>query len=101
VNKAFCTRNLDLIWKFRYFIIVLYKKLQELSKQQQEKNYMTVYQGQNMRKNELEMLKKNIGSLISTDTIMSTTRNPIVALFFLEEEAEIHVIISRNQLNII
>jgi hypothetical protein len=35
LNKAFRTRNIELICKFQYFIILLYQKFKELSREQQ------------------------------------------------------------------
>lgn len=91
-NKAFRTRNIDLMCKFRYFMILLYNKLQELSIKQRETNPSTVYRAQNMKKKELEMLRTQIGNLISTNAIMSTTRNPNVARIFLDVNAEVSVL---------
>ncbi|CAF4199498.1 unnamed protein product [Rotaria sordida] len=96
VNKAFRTRNVDLICRFRYFIILLHRRLKELSIQQQKINYTIVYRAQTLRKNDLETLKSNIGNLISTNTIMSTTRNKNVADMFLDATAEINVIFKIN-----
>ncbi|CAF4237440.1 unnamed protein product, partial [Rotaria sordida] len=83
VNKAFRKRNIDLICKFRYFIILLYKKLKELSIKQQKENYSTFYRGQILGKNDLENLQSNIGHLISINTLMSTSRNENIARGFI------------------
>ncbi|CAF4120178.1 unnamed protein product, partial [Rotaria sordida] len=83
VNRAFRTRNIDLMCKFRYFIILLYKKLKELSIQQNEANSITAYRGQVMKKNYIEYLRSRVGTLISTNTLMSTTRDKDVARQFI------------------
>jgi tetratricopeptide (TPR) repeat protein len=83
VNRAFRTRSIDLICKFRYFTILLHQKLKDLRVKQQGWKFGTLYRAQKIKKNDLENLKSNIGSLISTNTIMSTTRNLSVADTFL------------------
>ncbi|CAF4124542.1 unnamed protein product, partial [Rotaria sordida] len=84
-NKAFRTRNTDFMRKFRYFIILFYKNFESLSKSQ-KKNISPVYRGQSMNKTELEKLKKlNRGSLVSINTILSTSRNETVARLFIHE----------------
>ncbi|CAF1397698.1 unnamed protein product [Rotaria sordida] len=98
VNKAFRKRNIDLICKFRYFIILLYKKLKELSIKQQKENYSTIYRGQILGKNDLENLQFNIGRLISINTIMSTSRNENVARGFIYG-AEVGVIFEINTIS--
>ncbi|CAF0829413.1 unnamed protein product [Adineta steineri] len=83
VNRAFRSRNIDLIYKYQYFIILLYKKLKELSLEQQQRNYKKFYRGQLIMKNELNIIESNVGRLISINTIMSTTRNEQVARQFI------------------
>ncbi|CAF1343900.1 unnamed protein product [Rotaria sordida] len=83
VNKAFRKRNIDLICKFRYVIILLYKKLKELSIKQQKENYSTVYRGQKLGRNDLEKLQSNVGHLISINTLMSTSRDENIARGFI------------------
>jgi hypothetical protein len=82
VNKAFRTRNIDLICKFRYFIILLYNKLKALSNEQQGRNFTVLYRGQTIKDNELKILESNVGHLISFNTLISTSRNPAVAHAF-------------------
>jgi tetratricopeptide (TPR) repeat protein len=95
VNKAFRTRNIHLICKFRYFIILLHNKLKELSIQQQGEISPIVYRGQMMKTKELETLQSNIGSLISMNTIMSTTTDENIARGFIAG-AEVAVIFHIN-----
>ncbi|CAF0955716.1 unnamed protein product [Adineta steineri] len=92
VNRAFRSRNIDLIYKYQYFIILLYKKLKELSLEQQQRNYKKVYRGQLIMENELNIIKSNVGHFISINTIMSTTRNEQVARQFILD-AKLGVII--------
>jgi tetratricopeptide (TPR) repeat protein len=98
VNKSFRTRDINLICKFRYFIILLYKKLKELSTEQQGTNYGTVYRGQTMKIDHLQNLISNVGNLISMNTIMSTTRNRNVAGIFLSND-EVKVLFEIDMTN--
>ncbi|CAF1510234.1 unnamed protein product, partial [Rotaria sordida] len=82
VNKAFRAQNIDLICKYRYFIILLYNKLKKFSIEQHKVNHTIVYRGQIIGKYDLKNLRSNIGHLISINTIMSTTRNGNVARLF-------------------
>ncbi|CAF0825076.1 unnamed protein product [Adineta steineri] len=91
LNKSFRTRNIHLICKFRYFIILLYKKLKELSIQQRERNRTVVYRGQSLKIDQLEILLSNIGNLISTNTMFSTTKDRNVAQVFLGSD-EVNVL---------
>jgi tetratricopeptide (TPR) repeat protein len=79
-------------------MILLHKKLKELSIQQSEKISPIVYRGQMMKKKELEILQSNIGRLISMNTIISTTTDENVARGFIAG-AEIAVIFYINIAN--
>jgi tetratricopeptide (TPR) repeat protein len=99
VNRAFRTRNIDLICKFRYFIILLFNKLKQLSVEQQGENYKTVYRGQKMKINDLQTLVSNIGHLISTNACMSTSRDQNVAQIYLHSDDEVAVMFEINVRN--
>ncbi|CAF1215534.1 unnamed protein product [Didymodactylos carnosus] len=78
LNKALRTRDIDIIFKFRFFIADLYRQLQkEYSKFMErftdDEYSLTVYRGQHLKADELHELKDNIGRLISINTFMSTT----------------------------
>jgi tetratricopeptide (TPR) repeat protein len=81
LNRAFRTQNVDSICKFQYFIILLYKKFKNLSKQQHE-NPFIVYRGQSVNENDLKKLKSNKGRFISMNTILSTSCNEDVARIY-------------------
>jgi tetratricopeptide (TPR) repeat protein len=83
LNKAFRTRNIDFICQFRYFLIGLYKKFQELSEIQKEIYPLTVYRGQTINTNELKRLQLNVEHFISVNTIMSTSRLENIARSFI------------------
>jgi tetratricopeptide (TPR) repeat protein len=84
LNKALRTRNINLICKFIYLIILLHEKLQKLSKDQEQVKPRTVYRGQIMKENNRARLKENIGFLISLNTFMSTSTDENVARAFIE-----------------
>ncbi|CAF1166622.1 unnamed protein product [Adineta steineri] len=104
LNKAFRKRDIDLICKFRYFIILLHRKLKELSIKQQGENLTIVYRGQILGMNELESLKSNVGRLISINTFISTTRHEKIARSFIigaELGVIFHINITRTSYNIL
>ncbi|CAF3710860.1 unnamed protein product, partial [Didymodactylos carnosus] len=84
LNKALRTRDIDIIFKFRFFIADLYRQLQkEYSKFKErftdDEYFLTVYRGQYLKADELHELKDNIGRLISMNTFISTTCDKGVA----------------------
>ncbi|CAF1541544.1 unnamed protein product, partial [Didymodactylos carnosus] len=84
LNKALRTRDIDIIFKFRFFIADLYRQLQkEYSKFMErftdDEYFLTVYRGQHLKADELHELKDNIGRLISMNTFISTTCEKAVA----------------------
>ncbi|CAF4563423.1 unnamed protein product, partial [Didymodactylos carnosus] len=84
LNKALRTRDIDIIFKFRFFITDLYRQLQkEHSKFMElftdDEYFLTVYRGQYLKADELHELKDNIGGLISMNTFTSTTCKEDVA----------------------
>ena len=81
LNKAFRTRNIQLIRKFQYFLILLSRNFEELSKEIQE-DPSVVYRGQLLKEHSLRQLTSNVHRLISINTIMSTSRNEKVARLY-------------------
>ena len=71
LNKAFRTENIDIIFKFRFFIIDLYRQLKQLHKPLNG----TFFSGQTMSNEELEKLKNGKGKLVSINTFLSTTKS--------------------------
>ncbi|CAF1665064.1 unnamed protein product [Rotaria magnacalcarata] len=98
LNKAFRTKNIDLMCKFQYFMTLLYQNFERLSKSQ-NKYSSIVYRGQIMYKNELDKLRSNVGSLISINTMLSTSRDHAAASVFIRgaENAVIFKINIPNQ----
>ncbi|CAF2840151.1 unnamed protein product [Rotaria sp. Silwood2] len=93
LNKAFRTENIDLIFKFRFFIIDLHKQLQNLYKnyiellRSYDLDYLTVYRGQQMSTEEFQKLKENIGELISINSFLSTTTDSAIAMIYAGNDA--------------
>jgi hypothetical protein len=88
VNRALRNEDIELIIKYRFFIIDLYQKLDELHKQiinlnnRSEQTLLTYYRGQSMSSTEIDQFKQHIGSLISINTFFSTTSSLDIALMF-------------------
>jgi tetratricopeptide (TPR) repeat protein len=82
LNKALRTEDIDLLYIFRFFIIDLCAQLEDGKKLLMESEPLTVYRGQQMPKEEFDTLKTKIGSLISTNGFLSTSRDERVSLGF-------------------
>ncbi|CAF3389536.1 unnamed protein product [Rotaria socialis] len=85
LNTALRTENIDIIFKFRYFIKNLHNNLislQKYSTQMLSSPKFTVFRGQHLSNSELKMLLSNIGGLISMNSFLSTTLNRNLALTF-------------------
>ncbi|CAF1145029.1 unnamed protein product [Adineta steineri] len=83
-NKAFRRQDFEVIFKYRYFLLDLFKEIHSLYVQQYQtvQQHLTVYRGQMMWKSELMKIKQNVGHLISINTFFSTSISPIVAASF-------------------
>ncbi|CAF0891158.1 unnamed protein product [Didymodactylos carnosus] len=84
LNKALRTRDIDIIFKFRFFIGDLYRQLQNeysefMERFTDDEHFLTVYRGQHLKADELQELKDNIDRLISMNTFISTTCDKGVA----------------------
>jgi hypothetical protein len=88
INRALRYEDIELIIKYRFFIIDLYQQLDELHKQiinlnnRPEQTIVTYYRGQLMSSTEIEQLKQHTGSLISINTFFSTTSSLDIAIMF-------------------
>ena len=85
LNKALRTENIDIIYKFRFFLTDLLNQLKLLQSEFLElldEMILTVYRGASISVNELESLQRNIGGLISFNTFLSTSLDKDVALLF-------------------
>ncbi|CAF0801040.1 unnamed protein product [Adineta steineri] len=81
INKALRTENIEVLHTFRYFINGLSTCLMnnyELIKDSQA-DIWQVYRGIKQTSDEIQLLKRSIGNLISTNGFFSTTRHRPVA----------------------
>ena len=85
LNKALRTQNIEIIFKFRFFINDLNNQIQQLYRQYLTKNHakrLTVYRGQRMTITEIELLKGNINEIISMNSFLSATTIRAIAEIF-------------------
>ncbi|CAF1247750.1 unnamed protein product [Rotaria sp. Silwood1] len=85
LNKAFRTGNIDIIFKFRFFIVDLFNRIRESHDEFRKINdikEITVYRGQEIAATEFSILRENIGKLISMNSFISTTKDRNLALVF-------------------
>lgn len=88
INRALRYEDIELIIKYRFFIIDLYQTLNELHKEiiylnnHSEQTITTHYRGQLMSTTEIDLFKQHIGSIISINTFFSTTLSLDIALMF-------------------
>jgi tetratricopeptide (TPR) repeat protein len=90
LNAALRTDDIDLLFKFRFFIRDLFLQLNELyqSSTKIDTNVITVYRGQHVKPQELHYLKENLHGLISMNTFVSTTNDTFLAFVFSGEGLE-------------
>jgi hypothetical protein len=84
VNKILCTGDIELFHNMRLYIAHLSAQLSELKCEQKQfmKGVNVVYRRLRQSTQELEALKKLIGSVIVTKSFMSASREKRIALFF-------------------
>jgi tetratricopeptide (TPR) repeat protein len=87
LNKALRTQNIDIIFKFRFFISGLYHQLNEqhhsyIKSLNTDSDHLTFYRGQRMTTNEFNKIKNSINSYIASNTFFSTTTNSNMAVDF-------------------
>ncbi|CAF1369806.1 unnamed protein product [Rotaria sordida] len=92
INRALRTEDINLLYKFRYFISDLSKAL--LSEYQILKDSFdskTFYRGVRLSKEEAKILQKNVDKLISTNGYLSTSFNREVALAFTDKSTDTEI----------
>ncbi|CAF1392104.1 unnamed protein product [Rotaria sp. Silwood1] len=81
-NQALRTEDMLLVYRFRHWIKQLCLAIEcEHCKQSQDHSW-TLYSGFRLHEEELERLKKSIGSLISINSFLSTTHDIAIARIF-------------------
>ena len=86
LNRALRTEDIELLYKFRYFISDLSR---QLSKEfeilcDSYSSKICFYRGVILSKEEIEKLKNNVGQLISTNGYLSTSLSKDVALSYVD-----------------
>ncbi|CAF1671706.1 unnamed protein product, partial [Adineta ricciae] len=84
LNEALRTENIDYLYCFRLFISDLCQQLKQ--ERLQSSKPIKLYRGQKMAKSEIDKLKQNIGSFISTNGFLSTSRDQNTAMIFLHQK---------------
>ncbi|CAF1523343.1 unnamed protein product [Adineta ricciae] len=82
LNEALRTENIDYLYSFRFFISDMCQQLQQ--ERLKSSRSIKLYRGQRMAKSEIDKLKQNIGSFISTNGFLSTSRSIRAATLFLK-----------------
>ncbi|CAF1056393.1 unnamed protein product [Rotaria sordida] len=85
LNKALRTQDMEIIFKFRFFINDLQNEIEKLYNKYLDKyssqpnHHFKVYRSQVLSMTELDQLKQNVNELISMNSFLSATLNPGVA----------------------
>src|SRR5262249_10230271 len=86
-NKALRLQDMNMIYELSFFIADLYNQLSTLhSKQLPQLNSQTsfkVYRGTGLTQKDFDKIKLNVGSLISMNSFLSTSRDITVAVFYI------------------
>ncbi|CAF1318779.1 unnamed protein product [Rotaria sordida] len=88
LNKSLRTQDIEIIFKFRFFINDLHNELEKLYYQyinihsSNPNHHLTVYRGQFLSMTELDRLKQSVNELISMNSFLSASLKPIVAEIF-------------------
>ncbi|CAF1272817.1 unnamed protein product [Rotaria sordida] len=85
LNRALRAQDIDILYKFRFFIKDLHEQIQQLHMrhvESMETNVLTVYRGTRMTIDELDQFKKTIGCFLSIYQFLSTSSEQKIALGF-------------------
>jgi tetratricopeptide (TPR) repeat protein len=90
LNYALCTKNIQLLYSFRFFIIDLCFEIEKQYEYIKNQGNLIVYRAQILSNKEIEKLKKHIGCLISTNGFLLTSRNKNLTLEFFQQNFSIN-----------
>ena len=102
LNKALRTQDTETIIKMGFFLQDLHRDITQRHSQVQNASEMIVYRGQGVSENEFKTLEKNIGSLISFNSFLSTSTDRDVSLAFADsnrDNPDLIGILFRMQIN--
>ncbi|CAF0880744.1 unnamed protein product [Adineta ricciae] len=86
LNKALRVQNIEILFLFRFVINDIYRQL----KQHQCASPVRVYRGQVMSSDELEILRRSTGKLISINSFFSTSLDRQTTSAFLPSSSDLH-----------
>ncbi|CAF1450811.1 unnamed protein product, partial [Adineta steineri] len=88
INTALRTENIEQLYRFRYYITHLSKRLriEYRNFRASDKKMITLYRGSCVTQDEVEQLQANIGQLIAVNTYWSTSRNETVARTYIADD---------------
>lgn len=104
LNKALRTENIDIVYKFRWFLYDLDHQIKEIHKKQLSsmKPIETFYRGQKIPAAEFKNLQENIGGYIAMNAFTSISKSCAVAVDFAgdgEERPELESVIFQIEIN--
>lgn len=82
LNKALRIQDIDVLFSLRFFLKDMLDQLQARYKKVSHDIDMTVYRGQTISAEELQLIKENVGHLISLNSFISATSESEVAMGF-------------------
>ena len=97
INSALRSRHWNSIIKYQYFIVKLYNEIDRLHHEQfistttNQTTLFYVYRGQLMLSQDLNILKNNIGGIVSMNYFLSTTLDQDIASIFSEGQRGITI----------
>ncbi|CAF1478051.1 unnamed protein product [Adineta steineri] len=80
LNQAFRVENITMLLLCRFFIRDIHQRISDLGELTSVNENMTCYRGQLMSRDEIDRLRRLVGSIISMKTFFSTTLNKQYAL---------------------
>ncbi|CAF1136990.1 unnamed protein product [Adineta steineri] len=80
LNQAFRVENITMLLLCRFFIRDIHQRISDLGELTSVNENMTCYRGQLMSRDEIDLLRRSVGSIISMKTFFSTTLNKQNAL---------------------
>ncbi|CAF0948433.1 unnamed protein product [Adineta steineri] len=90
LNKALRTEDIELLFTFRFFIIDLCSVIEKENQLLKNNGTLTLYRGTQIRKEEFEKIKENIGKIFSINGFLSTSRNINVSLQFINNNKKLN-----------
>ncbi|CAF1148343.1 unnamed protein product [Adineta steineri] len=96
LNTALRTQNIEIIFQFRFFINDLHKQISQLylkyleSHSSSTNHSLTVYRGQRMKIDEIQLLKRSVNQLISMNSFLSATTLKYLAEIFADTSDQLN-----------